>query len=358
MSKHRRSAVSRRRHSRRPTVAAFAAIATFAAVAAVSAPAARADTTLLAQSRPSGLVQSTGNLYWTANSRVISVSGPGGTISRTYVASVWRASKSNSPGQETALYQEKSGSPVQFGAITWALVGGQFYGYFVANYPSQGISQIKRVSLAGGTAVTLATSPGQIGERDLVTDGSALYWADSRGIRGLPITGGTVRRLARGTTFERVALDTSSVYYGSVVTLPSGLAQGNLNRVAKTGGPSTVLVATSGGISALDTLATPAFTEYYLGLTNGTVEEGTTLGGISYVFQAASPGTVIDSISRDATNGDILWGEQNIINGFDLVVDFHNGTTGAVATDAPPLAVQGDGGAMYWGDRHLKKTTL
>ncbi len=357
---HRRSTIGRSRRSFRPTVAALAAVAAFTAAAAVGAPAASADTGALAQSAPAGLVQSTGNLYWTANTRGLVFKQRHTDVKAhlQYIATVWRASKSNVPGQERALYQEASFSQVQFGAIKWALVDGQYYGYFVANYPDQGISMIKRVSLAGGTAVTLATSPGQIGDRDLVAGATNLYWADSTGIRKMPINGGAIKTLVRGTTFERLALDGSYVYYGSVVTGPNGVAQGNLNRVPKAGGTRSVLTATSGGISALDTLATPNYTEYYLGLTNGTVEQGTTLGGISYVLQAAAPGTIISSISRDATNGDILWGQQNIVTGLDLAVAFHNGTTGAVATNAPPLGVQGDGGAMYWGDQQLEKTTL
>ena len=357
MSHHRRFTGSWRRHTR---LLAAGALVPVAAVAAIAAPAAQADTSELAASSPAGLIQSTGNLYWTANSRglVIGPGRPGVKLPLDYIGTVFRASKSNTPGNETILYQEHSRASLNFGAIKWALVGGQYYGYFVVNYPSQGISEIKRVSLAGGAAVTLATSPAPIGDRDLVTDGSDLYWADAKGIREMPINGGAVTRLAKGTTFKRVALDNSSVYYGSVVTLPTGLSAGQLNRVSKAGGTSQMLVQTTGGIAALDTLALPVYTEYYLGLTNGTVEEGTTLGGISYVLQAASPGTEITSISRDATNGDILWGEDDFLDGFDLAVDFHDGSTGAVATDAPPLDVQGDGAAMYWGDQHLEKTTL
>ncbi len=321
-------------------------------VAAIAAPAAQADTSELAASSPAGLIQSTGNLYWTANSR-----GAG----NDYVGTVYRASKSNLPGQETVLYQEQSASPLDFGKIKWADVGGQFYAYFVVNYPSKGISKIKRVSLAGGPAVTLHKSPAPVGDRQLVTDGTNLYWADAAGVREMPVGGAaTVKTLVHGTTFQNVALDNAYVYYTSIVTGPDGVPEGNLNRIKKNGngGPALELATPDAGIEALDTLALPAFTEYYLGLTNGTVEEGTTLGGISDVLQAESVGTEITSISRDATNGDILWGEDDFLDGFDLAVEFRAGSTGAVVTDAPPLDIQGDGAASYWGDEHLEKTTL
>ncbi|HEY1587966.1 MAG TPA: hypothetical protein VGH63_19840, partial [Polyangia bacterium] len=101
--------------------------------------------TAVANMSPSGVVESTGNLYWTENTRA--------TRLRQYTASVYRSSKTSNPGQETVLYSESSiGSPVTFGNITFALVDGVFYGYFVASYSTGSI--IKRVPLAGGSAQT------------------------------------------------------------------------------------------------------------------------------------------------------------------------------------------------------------
>jgi hypothetical protein len=349
MSQHRRLTRRLARHSR---LLAAGALVQVAAVAAIAAPAAQADTSELAASSPAGLIQSTGNLYWTANSRA---------ANSDYVGTVYRASKSNTPGQETILYQQESATPLNFGEIKWAEVGGQFYAYFVVNFPTKGISKIERVSLSGGPAVVLHKSPAPIGDRQLVTDGTNLYWADAGGIREMPVGGAkTVKTLVHGTTFQNVALDNTYVYYTAVVTGPDGVDEGNLDRIKKNGNgkPALEVVTPDAGITALDTLALPAFTEYYLGLSNGTVEEGTTLGGVSDVLQAESIGTTITSISRDATNGDILWGEDDFLQGFDLAVDFSDGTTGAVTTDAPPVDVQGDGSAMYWGDEHLEETTL
>ncbi|MGO9793946.1 MAG: CHAP domain-containing protein [Solirubrobacteraceae bacterium] len=120
------------------------------------------QTTTLSDTQPARLIQSTGNLYWTANHGISQ-------------ADVYRASKDNEPGQERILYQAPATStPVDFEAITYANVEGTYYGYFVANYPSQNESQIMQVPLAGGAAGVLATSPAVIGNRDLVTDGSFL----------------------------------------------------------------------------------------------------------------------------------------------------------------------------------------
>lgn len=113
------------------------------------------------------------------------------------------------PGQERILDDELSlpASPVSFQAITYANVAGTWYGYFVANYPAQQKSEIKRVPLTGGGARVLATSPAAIGNRDLVTDGSSLYWTDASGIRKMAIGGGTIRTLVRGTAFAHLGLD-------------------------------------------------------------------------------------------------------------------------------------------------------
>ena len=131
---------------------------------------------------------------------------------------------------------------VDFEAITYANVGGTWYGYFVANYPLQNESQIKRVPLTGGAAVVLATSPAVIDNRDLVTDGSSLYWADADGIRKMAITGGTVQTLVSGQTFAHLGLDGPVLYYSSgnsILTVPTS------------GGASTTVVSAPSPITAI-----------------------------------------------------------------------------------------------------------
>jgi hypothetical protein len=331
---------------------AIAVLVQAAAVAAVATPA-WATTTELAASSPAGLIQSTANLYWTSNT----TSTQGGQT--VYTSSVWRASKSNMPGQETLLYQETGTKPVSFGAIKWAEVDGAYNAYFVANYAG-GVSKIKEVSLSGGDfATTLKKSPAEIGDRDLVTDGTHLFWADAKGIREMPIGGGMVKTLAKGTTFQAVALDSKDVYYGSIVTGTDGYGQGDLNEVPIKGGKSSVLVQIPDtDITALDTLQESLYTEYYIGTANATVEEGTTIGGVTDVLQQPSVGTTITSLSRDATNGDILWGEDDFLQGVNSVVWDTGGSSFAVVASAAPVGVQGDGSEIYWGDQHLEATTF
>ncbi|MGH8732054.1 MAG: hypothetical protein ACREVB_00010 [Burkholderiales bacterium] len=83
----------------------------------------------------------------------------------------------------------------------------------VATTYDVGVSQIKRVPLAGGTTRTRATSSSLIRSHDLETDGSSLYWADDAGLRKMPIAGGLVTTLATGSNLESVGLDQFRVHY-------------------------------------------------------------------------------------------------------------------------------------------------
>lgn len=292
--------------------------------------------TTLSYAQPDRLIQSTGNLYWTANQTQ-------GGVSQ---ADVFRASKGNQPGQESILYQESQSatSPVDFGAITYANVGGNWYGYFVANYPADAESQIMRVSLAGGGGVVLATAPAAIGNRDLVTDGSFLYWADAAGIRKMAIAGGTVQTLVSGATFAHLGLDGAVLYYSS----------GNsILHISTAGGASTTVVSVPSAITAM----------YPPSATNGNVYWAEANGSVAlfpgpydsvFQVQAASTGVSVTSVS--VAGNYILWGER-FPEGFK-VEGYDNGNISSVPTSGPSVDVQGDGGAWYWGDSDLEKFTL
>jgi surface antigen len=301
----------------------------------------------LSVTQPDRLVQSTGNLYWTADRTATVIQG--GVTQETDQADFYRASKDNQPGQEQILYQESlpataTARSVDFEAITYANVDGTWYGYFVANYSLHNESQIKRVPLSGGAAVVLATSPAVIGNRDLVTDGSLLYWADAGGIRKVAITGGTVETLVPGGTFAHLGLDGSSLYYSS----------GNsILHVPTSGGPSSVLVSAASAITAI----------YPPSATNGNVYWGESNGSVSLfpgphdsVDQIQAPRAGVSVTSVSVADDYILWGDCFVdgcqVGGYD------NGNVVSVPTSGPPVDVQGDAGAWYWGDSQLEKFTL
>jgi hypothetical protein len=171
--------------------------------------------TTLSDTSPARLIQSTGNLYWSSN----------GAAFDGIQSFIFRASKSSSPGEEIQIYAEPepSSDTDEFEALTFAKVNDEFYGYFVANY--QGLSQIKRIPLAGGPAVVLAGSPATIGHGDLVTDGAFLCWADGEGIRSMPIGGGPVATLSAGQGFARLAVLGETVYFidgKAILSVPAG----------------------------------------------------------------------------------------------------------------------------------------
>ena len=117
----------------------------------------------VSRSRPSRLIQSTGNLYWTANRF---------TTSGQWVASVYRTSKQAVPGQERALFQMVHHGELAFGALAYAKIGSTYFGFVVVNNLLAQTSEILRFPLGGGAGHVMATSPTYIGPRDLVTDGS------------------------------------------------------------------------------------------------------------------------------------------------------------------------------------------
>ena len=171
---------------------------------------------------PYRLIQSTGNLYWSSNPWVIEIQHA--SKLNVPAPAIFRASKSSQPGEEVALYTESGTggewTSSEFGALTFAKVDDEFYGYFVANYTdkSQTTSQIKRIPLGAVTSsghadVLLDPAPATIGLGDLVTDGSFLCWADSEGIRSMPIGGGTVTPLVEGSGLERLAVLGGTLYY-------------------------------------------------------------------------------------------------------------------------------------------------
>ena len=158
---------------------------------------------LVSSRKPDGLILSTGNLYFTSHDAA--------------GAAVWRTSQTSVPGQETILFWEAG---ARFGDIVFAQVGGNFFGYFFAQ--KAGVITIRRVSLTGGNATVLATITNvdiANSHRNLVTDGTNLYWQDDRAIRKMSINGGPVTVLDQtspNTPTAGIALQNNRIIYASV----------------------------------------------------------------------------------------------------------------------------------------------
>jgi hypothetical protein len=235
-----------------------------------------------------GLVSSTGNLYFTTFA--INEFGPS-------YASFYRTGKYSLPGTEGLLYTETGPLYFDFGNVVWALVSGNYYGYFVANYdrPGQRVSQIKRVPLGGGAPVTLFQSPAYIGVGDLATDGSTLFWVDEGGVRSAPIGGGLIRTMVASAGITHMAIDSGFVYYsiGNVIA-----------RMAKTGGPATAMATASAPVTALYVWTpVPSYPVIFWGEHGGAVRSFSPQG--LFTWQNPLAGRDVTSVGYDGSRA--LW---------------------------------------------------
>jgi hypothetical protein len=314
-------------------VVAATVITSAAAVCGVGAANASAATpTLLSFNAPSRLIPSTGNLYWTSNSYNPFSATP-------YTSSVWRASKTNTPGQEILLYSQSSTKPFSFGDIAYAQVAGNWYGYFVYNNPGARASRIERIGLTPtATATILRSNLPLIGQDDLVTDWSYLYWADAKAVRKMPIGGGTPTVLASGTNFSRVGLDTTNVFYSAGNTIQSR---------PKTGGAATNLVTAASTISAMDLNDQWGYDELAYGETNGSVIENTYLSPGAPRVQVVEPARAGYSITTVGMNDGVGTDFGECFNGTSCDID------GTTPTGGTPVDVQGDGSTLFWGSNAL-----
>jgi hypothetical protein len=286
---------------------------------------------IVAYSSPNGLIASTGNLYWTSTS--YEEFGPD-------VSTVWRAGKNNVPGNERVLYREY-GDDRFFGSIVYANPGA-FYGYFVANYQTAGglISQIKRVPLTGGPAVVIANSPAPVGSRDLVTDGTTLFWVDAGGIRSVPLGGGPVTTIRSSAYITRLRVDSSYLYYGE---------QFLIFRKPKTGGFEGVVVSTNGWVTALHVDAGIGW--LFWGEQGGGVLATTTQPqGPRVTFQPSIPGRDVTSVGWDGSR--MLWSDcVQPGNTLCTVKKREGGITQTVTSGKVGVGhLQWDAASIYWGD--------
>jgi hypothetical protein len=159
---------------------------------------------------PSGVVQSTGNLYWTRN-----VLSGGVGLPLRWNGRVYRAGKSNIPGQEAVIYSEAGVLGSSFGSITFANYNGVWYGYFLATYRFGG-TVIKRVPLDGsGGAITvddaLMASPGSA----LQSDGAYLYFYGANALYAAPLAGGSTVTVSATAGINSFGFDRAHLYYSA-----------------------------------------------------------------------------------------------------------------------------------------------
>ena len=297
-----------------------------------------ASSSIVAYSSPTGLIASTGNLYWT--SKIYNEFGPD-------ISVVWRAGKYNVPGNEVALYSEY-GDDRYFGDIVYANPGS-FYGYFVANYQTAGVlsSQIKRVPLTGGPSVVIANSPAPIA-RDLVTDGTRLFWVDSGGIRSVLLGGGPVTTLrGEGSFITHIRIDSSYIYFSEEFLIL---------RMPKSGGLERVVISTSGIVTALHVDA--SIGRVFWGEQGGGVfsTAANQVQGPRVTYQAPSAGRSVTSVGWDGSR--VLWSDCLQPGNTNCTIKMREGGITRIVTSGQVGVghLQWDATSIYWGDvSYLRK---
>ncbi len=297
-----------------------------AAGEALPLPAASPTPHLISLRKPTGMILSTGNLYFTSHDAA--------------GATVWRTSQTSIPGQETVLFWEAG---AKFGDIVFAQVDGRFFGYFLAR--KDGVTTIRRVSLTGGPATVMATISNNIdienSHRNLLTDGVNIYWQDDVAIRKIPIGGGPITVIDPSnpnTPLAGLAFQNGNIVYASVAEIrfvpPNGSSTPPSSRIIVTAASRVVsLHAVSNGV--------------YWGDNNGAVKRK--VGAATSTLQATGGLATSISSSGPSAGGTEAWtecsGSQCRLHVKFLFVRF----TTAVAANPIGVTVM-PGRRVFWGD--------
>lgn len=304
----------------------------------VTQSAARAAVNKVSDSHATRMVQSNARLFWSVN-RIRTIG--------TSTSVVLVALKESAPGHDQVLYQVFHHGELRFGAVAYARIGTTWFGYVVVNNVERRTSQIHRFPLAGGPGRVLATAPAYIGPRDLISHGSALYWADAGGLRKLPVGGGDVDTLVSGTGTLRVAMGTTHVYYST---------GSHIRAVDPTDGSIVAIATATSDVTALH--VRPATNSRVTwGEHNGSVR-GVTVGAPGQrTYQGPTDGLVVRGVANAGTW--VSWAHCTT-SGTPLctVKKWRFGFTTVATRQAGAVDLQADPTSMFWGTtdgimRHL-----
>lgn len=297
---------------------------------------------------PSGVVESTGNLYWTRN---VMTGGIGSPL--RWTGSVYRAGKNNVPGQETVLYSEGGNAlGSSFGSITFANVNGVWYGYFLASYRYSG-TYLKRVPLDGSSpAVTLGGVTPASSNSQLVTDGMYLYFWGANGLYAAPMDGGPALTVAQTTGINSLGIDRAHIYYsaGSQLLIALKPNYGSFSRVSETFSEPIAAIYVNAGADNDDTLTSIA-----IGTTHSIILWTQSPGhspGLTTL--ATNPYDTINSVSMVGTR--VLW-TSTYSAANSSWVNYHDATQGAnqyhyLQVQTGARSIMGDASNMYFVDNY------
>jgi len=281
---------------------------------------------------PSGMILSTGNIYFTTNDE----SG----------AHVYRMGQTDNPGQERELYHEPLGS--LFGDITFAEVGGAFFGYFFAK--NGGDITIKRISLDGSQVATVLTPPINdmdilITHHNLVTDGNFLYWQQSTTVKKMSVNGGEIITLdpcEPNTPTAGVYLQGKDLIYASVNDVRYVPTIGSIES------PQFRTIATA---NARVLSIAPAFNGTYWSDNNGAIQfkHGSSISTIKDNSNA-----LVTSMGTNPTGNDagvlLVWVECDGVSCALEMDAFTFDLTQPIAINPLDVSLNQAGNVAFWGD--------
>lgn len=253
------------------------------------------------------------------------------------VTKLRRTDKNNPQLPSEVIHEERfTGGAIAIDSLTTADVGGTRYVYFVVNkyYSSQSstnpgrhLSYINRIPIAGGPVKGIA-SPLPMGQNDLKTDGSYVYWVDREAVRKVPMDGGTATILARVPNIQfpnreyvkQIALDSHYVYYNS------GNSGESIYRVPKAGGTPTIQLIAASTVTDLFVHENGGQSMVYWSESNGSVKSLNVADGRADVYQRAMEDTEARSVAFDGTR--VVWASCKIYHGGRCHLHaFENGRT-------------------------------
>lgn len=291
--------------------------------------------TKLSNETPGGLVVTADHLFWTAT-HFTEVGNDWATVYRTSKAS---------PTAHVLIHQRienpNETSFFLFGDIAHASAAGVPSVFFSYSYSVDGFTgaYVMRLPAAGG-AVTVVGASDYVGENELVTDGSSVFWSDWGTTHRIPVAGGAQTLLIADAS-PTLGLSASYVYYAD------GTA---VRRVNKAGGSPELVFTAPSPIASLYVFAPDsAFGVVYWGEQGGAVRSQPVLGGTTTTYQGPSAGRVANAVGFDGTR--VLWTDCLAPSRTQCAVRKHeDGVTTTVSSGIDGAAhLSWDATSMYWG---------
>jgi hypothetical protein len=261
-------------------------------------------------------------------------------------AAMWRVSKFGYAAAQIIHREATSPGSVSFGNLAHRTINGTGWIYFVVNFDdgTGPRSQIKRLNgNVQGTSDVPATVvvdvPHSIGQGELATDETSIYWGDTEGVHKAPLAGGAMTTL---TTIRvpavQLRLDGTSAYFTDYLAIW---------RVSKSGGEPVVKVMAPHQVSAFD--VDSAHHLFYWGEALGAIRSRDIDHGPTVTYEPSDVDMhPVSSLGFDGSR--IVWIE--CASSTSCAVKIRSGGVTSALPTHRPHHLQWDATGAYWGDSY------